>query len=42
MKGSTEGVGGGIACGGVTARGIPGVKDVGLGFPMCCGADSYG
>ena len=36
---STEGAGGGIACGGVTAREIPGVKDVGLGFAICCGAD---
>ena len=30
MMGSTEGAGGGVAGGGVTARAIPGVKDVGL------------
>ena len=36
MTGSTEGVGRGIAGGGVTARGIPGAKDVGLEFPICC------
>ena len=39
MTGLTEGVGGGTAGGSVTARGRPGVKDVGLGLPMCCGTD---
>ena len=39
MTGSTEGAGGEIAGGGVTARGIPRAKGVGLGFPICCGAD---
>ena len=39
MTGSIEGAGGGIAGGSVTARGILGAKDVGLGFPICCGAD---
>ena len=42
MTGSTEGAGGGISEGGVTARGRPGTKDVGLGFPICCGADPLG
>ena len=38
-QGSTEGAGGGTAGGGVTTRGRPGAKDVGLRFPMCCGVD---
>ena len=40
MTGSTEGARGGTACGGVTARGILGAKDVDLRFPMCYDADS--
>ena len=39
MTGSTEGAGGGTIGGGVSTRGRPGVKDVGLGFPICCCAD---
>ena len=33
MTGSTEGAGGGTACGGVTARGIPGRKMSASGSP---------
>ena len=32
MTGLTEGAGGGTACGGVTARGIPGAKDLASSF----------
>ena len=35
MTGSTEGAGGGTIGGGITARGRPEAKDVGLGFPIC-------
>ena len=42
MMGSTEGAGGGTASGSVAARGRPGAKDVGLWFPICCGADPLG
>ena len=39
MTGSIEGAGGGTAGGGVTTQGRLGAKDVGLEFPICCGAD---
>ena len=42
MTGSTEDVGGGTAGGSVMARGRPGAKDVGLGFPICCCANPKG
>ena len=39
MTRSTEGAGGGNVGGGITARGRPRPKDVGLGFPICCDTD---
>ena len=42
MTGSTEGVGDGTACGGVTAHGRLRVKDVGLDFPHMLRRGSIG